>query len=53
MHPPVHLTGEDAGQPSFLVFITRGLTRDPIAQSLTRFLRLTEGHNRARESAPA
>ena len=53
MHPPVHLTGEDTGQPSFLVFITRGLTRDPIAQSLTRFLRLTETHNRAREPAPA
>jgi G3E family GTPase len=40
MHPPVHLVGEDAGQPSFLVFITRGLTRDPIEQSLTRFLQL-------------
>jgi G3E family GTPase len=38
MHPPVHLAEADSGQPSFLVFITRGLTRDPIAQSLTRFL---------------
>ncbi|MGY3617271.1 CobW family GTP-binding protein [Bradyrhizobium sp. USDA 10063] len=53
MHPPVHLTGEDAGQPSFLVFITRGLTREPIAQSLTRFLCLTETRHRARESEPA
>ncbi|KIZ47820.1 MULTISPECIES: GTP-binding protein [Rhodopseudomonas] len=25
MHPPVHLVGKDDGQPSLLVFITRGL----------------------------
>jgi G3E family GTPase len=41
MHPPVHLTGEDDGQKSFLVFITRGLTRKPIEDSLQRFLTLT------------
>ncbi len=40
MHPPVHLAGEDNGQPSFLVFITRGLHQEPIAQSLSRMLDL-------------
>jgi len=53
MHPPVHLVGEDTGQSSFLVFITRGLTRDPIAQSLTRFLRLSGSMNRATVSEMA
>jgi G3E family GTPase len=42
MHPPVHLIGGDDGQPSFLVFITRGLDRAQIEQSLRRFLQL--GH---------
>jgi G3E family GTPase len=46
MHPPIHLVGEDVGQPSFLVFITRGLSRDPIAQSLDRFLQLAKFENR-------
>jgi hypothetical protein len=41
MHPPVHLVGKDDGQPSFLVFITRGLDREAIESSLMRFLRLT------------
>jgi G3E family GTPase len=41
MHPPVHLTGEDDGQKSFLVFITRGLERDRIEGSLERFLTFT------------
>lgn len=41
MHPPVHLVGADDGQASFLVFITRGLQRAAIDDSLTRFLRLT------------
>ncbi len=40
MHPPVHLIGEDDGQPSFLVFITRNLDRTRIEQSLQRFLEL-------------
>jgi G3E family GTPase len=40
MHPPVHLTGADNGQPSFLVFITRGLQRAPIEESLSRVLDL-------------
>jgi hypothetical protein len=42
MHPPVHLTGEDDGQKSFLVFITRGLERARIEDSLQRFLTLTD-----------
>jgi G3E family GTPase len=41
MHPPVHLVGKDDGQPSFLVFITRGLDRGAIETSLVRFLQLT------------
>lgn len=41
MHPPVHLVGQDDGQPSFLVFITRGLDRRRIEDSLTRFLKLS------------
>jgi G3E family GTPase len=41
MHPPVHLVGQDDGQKSFLVFITRKLNRAPIEDSLTRFLKLT------------
>jgi G3E family GTPase len=41
MHPPVHLVGEDDGQKSFLVFITRELDRARIEDSLTRFLKLT------------
>jgi G3E family GTPase len=45
MHPPVHLTGKDAGQDSFLVFITRGLDRGLIEQSLTRFLKLTSARD--------
>ena len=32
MHPPVHLTGVDNGQPSFLVFIPCGLARKPIVK---------------------
>jgi G3E family GTPase len=40
MHPPVHLVGEDDGQPSFLVFITRDLDRTEVEQSLHRFLAL-------------
>lgn len=40
MHPPVHLIGDDDGQPSFLVFITRNLDRARIEQSLHRFLDL-------------
>lgn len=46
MHPPVHLTGGDNGQPSFLVFITRGLAREPIAQSLNRFLAMAAAQSR-------
>ncbi len=42
MHPPVHLTGEDDGRPSFLVFITRELELGPIAASLKRVLALAE-----------
>lgn len=38
MHPPVHLVGKDDGQKSFLVFITRGLDRAQIEQSLANFL---------------
>ena len=38
MHQPVHLVGEDDGQESFLVFITRGLQRAAIEGSLARFL---------------
>lgn len=45
MHPPVHLTGRDDGQPSFLVFITRGLDRTAIDGSLMRFLRMTNAHH--------
>lgn len=48
MHPPVHLTGADDGQPSFLVFITRGLDRTAIDGSLMRFLKMT---NAGREPA--
>jgi G3E family GTPase len=40
MHPPVHVAAAENDQPSFLVFITRGLTCEPIAQSLSRFLAL-------------
>lgn len=50
MHPPVHLIGKDDGQPSFLVFITRGLDRAAIDSSLMRFLRMT---NAGRETANA
>ncbi|HVV42945.1 MAG TPA: GTP-binding protein [Nitrobacter sp.] len=46
MHPPVHLVGEDLGQPSFLIFITKGLSRDPIAQSLYSFLDLATFESR-------
>jgi G3E family GTPase len=42
MHPPVHLVGEDTGQESFLVFITRNMDRAAIESSLTRFMALTE-----------
>jgi hypothetical protein len=38
MHPPVHLIGPDNGQPSFLVFITRGLERTQVEASLLRYL---------------
>jgi G3E family GTPase len=41
MHPPVHLVGENDGQKSFLVFISRELDRALIEDSLTRFLRMT------------
>ena len=37
MHPPVHVAAAENDQPSFLVFITRGLAREPITQSLSRF----------------
>lgn len=40
MHPPVHLSGTDDGQRSFLVFITRGLQRTAIELSMARFLNL-------------
>ena len=42
MHPPVHLVGEDNGQESFLVFITRNMNRTTIESSLARFMKLTE-----------
>lgn len=45
MQPPVHLIGADDGQKSFLVFITRGLDRAAIENSLTRFLGMTENKN--------
>lgn len=50
MHPPVHLIGEDDGQPSFLVFITRGLDRAQIEQSLDRFLRLSSTESQLAKS---
>ncbi len=45
MHPPVHLAGEYDGQPPFLVFITRGLDRAAIEDSLMRFLKLTNAQD--------
>ena len=42
MHPPVHVAAAENDQPSFLVFITRGLAREPITQSLSRFLAMAE-----------
>lgn len=42
MHPPVHVAAAENDQPSFLVFIARGLARGPIAQSLARFLAIAE-----------
>jgi G3E family GTPase len=45
MHPPVHLVGQDDGQKSFLVFISRELDRALIEDSLTRFLRMTSAED--------
>jgi hypothetical protein len=42
MHPPVHVAAAENDQPSFLVFITRGLAREPITQSLSCFLAMAE-----------
>ena len=41
MHPPVHQLGEDSGQESFLVFITRNMDRTMVESSLARFMTLT------------
>lgn len=38
MHPPTHLPPDQHARESFLVFITRGVSRDDIARSLKRFL---------------
>lgn len=47
MHPPVHLDApEGERQQSWLVFITRGLARQDIEASLTRFLAQVERSRR-------
>jgi hypothetical protein len=38
----VHVAAAENDQTSFLVFITRGLARELIAQSLARFLSIAE-----------
>lgn len=38
MHPPTHLPGEYLDRESFLVFITKGMEREAIVQSLGTFM---------------
>jgi G3E family GTPase len=39
MHPPGHIRlADDDDSPSFLVFITNGLAKEPVAQSLSAFM---------------
>ena len=48
MHPPTHLSEAEGDQPGFLVFITKGIGKAEIAESLARFLAFAPAPGEAR-----
>lgn len=52
MHPPTHLRAEHDDRPGFLVFITDGLSRETVENSLYRFNRYSEVPSLDKSTAP-